>query len=188
MNEIGKFIFQETTIKGLFEIDPKVHYDERGYFMETYNEKEFVENGIDFKFVQDNESNSKMGVIRGLHFQKNNPQAKLIRVIQGEIFDVGVDLRKNSQTFGKWHGVNLSSQNKKQFFIPESFAHGFLVLSQTATICYKCTSFYDSTDEGGILWDDESLNIKWPISKGMEILLSDKDKAYTKFRQEDYFI
>ena len=153
--------------------------------METYNQKEFVENGLDMVFVQDNESRSKKGVLRGLHFQKTNPQGKLVRCLEGEVFDVAVDLRKDSETFGKWYGVTLSAENKKQFYIPEGFAHGFVVLSDTATFCYKCTRLYDPSDEGGLMWNDKTVNIQWPITEDMEILLSEKDKVNPSF--EDCF-
>ncbi len=173
---MGKFKFIETDIKDLFIIEPTVFGDARGYFMETYNYAEFSEAGLDMKFVQDNESKSKKGVLRGLHMQKNNPQGKLVRVIDGEVFDVAVDLRKESETYGKWESVILSSENKKQFYVPEGFAHGFLVLSETATFVYKCTRLYDPTDEMGIMWDDKDINIKWPLELIEEIFLSEKDK------------
>ena len=173
---MGKFKLIETDIKDLFIIDPTVFGDARGYFMETYNYAEFSEAGLDMKFVQDNESKSKKGVLRGLHMQKNNPQGKLVRVIDGEVFDVAVDLRKESETYGKWESVILSSENKKQFYVPEGFAHGFLVLSETATFVYKCTRLYDPTDEMGIMWDDKDINIKWPLELIEEIFLSEKDK------------
>lgn len=173
---MGKFKFIETDIKDLFIIEPTVFGDDRGYFMETYNYAEFSEAGLDMKFVQDNESKSKKGVLRGLHMQKNNPQGKLVRVIDGEVFDVAVDLRKESETYGKWESVILSSENKKQFYVPEGFAHGFLVLSETATFVYKCTRLYDPTDEMGIMWNDKDINIKWPLELIEEIFLSEKDK------------
>ena len=156
-------------------ITPKVFGDERGYFMETYNYNDFKEAGIDTVFVQDNQSASRKGVLRGLHFQKKNPQGKLVRVIEGEVFDVAVDLRKNSKTFGKWVGVTLSAENKKQFYIPEGFAHGFVVLSETATFVYKCTRLYDPKDEGGLMWNDPAIGIEWPVGDGFEPLLSEKD-------------
>lgn len=180
---MGKFKFIETDIKDLFIIEPTVFGDARGYFMETYNYAEFSEAGLDMKFVQDNESKSKKGVLRGLHMQKNNPQGKLVRVIDGEVFDVAVDLRKESKTYGKWKSVILSSENKKQFYVPEGFAHGFLVLSETATFVYKCTRLYDPTDEMGIMWDDKDINIKWPLESIEEVLLSEKDKQNIQFNQ-----
>ena len=140
-------------IEGLCIVEPAVHGDERGYFMETYNEKDMKEAGIDIHFVQDNQSASKKGVLRGLHFQINHPQDKLVRVIRGEVYDVAVDLREGSRTFGQWYGVLLSEENKKQFFIPKNFAHGFLVLSDYAEFCYKCTDFYHPDDEGGIAYN-----------------------------------
>lgn len=173
---MGKFNFIKTEIEDLYVIEPTVYGDHRGYFMETYNQKEFGEASLDMFFVQDNESRSKKGVLRGLHFQKTNPQGKLVRVIEGEVFDVVVDLRKSSETFGQWYGVLLTAENKKQFYIPEGFAHGFVVKSETATFVYKCTKLYDPTDEGGLMWNDPAIGIDWQIPEGMEILLSDKDK------------
>lgn len=153
-------------IKGLCIIEPAVHGDNRGYFMETYNQNDMAEEGLDMVFVQDNESMSKKGVLRGLHFQKQYPQGKLVRVIEGAVFDVVVDLRKGSSTFGKWYGTVLSAENKKQFYISEGFAHGFLVLSDSARFCYKCTDFYHPGDEGGVAWNDPQINIKWPELQG----------------------
>ena len=176
---MGKFKFTYTEIEGVFIAEPAVFPDERGYFMETYNENDFKEEGIDLTFVQDNQSKSSKGVLRGLHFQKTQPQGKLVRVISGEVFDVAVDLRKASRTYGKWIGVRLSAENKKQFFIPKGFAHGFVVLSDEAEFVYKCTDFYKGDDEGGILWNDPDIGIEWPIEDiGEEnILLSEKDKC-----------
>ena len=153
-------------IKGLRVITPTVHGDERGYFMETYNENDMKEQGMDMVFVQDNQSMSGKGVLRGLHFQKQYPQGKLVRVIRGQVFDVAVDLRKGSETYGKWYGIILSEENKKQFYIPEGFAHGFLVLSETAEFCYKCTDFYHPGDEGGLAWNDPEIGVEWPDVKG----------------------
>lgn len=173
-------------IAGLKVIEPTVFGDERGYFMETYNYKDFAEVGIDCKFVQDNQSASKRGVLRGLHFQINYPQDKLVRVIKGEVFDVAVDLRKDSDTFGKWFGVILSAENKKQFFIPKGFAHGFVVLSEDAEFCYKVTDFYHPNDEGGLLWKDSTIGIQWPIPEGMteeELIMSEKDKIWESFEE-----
>ena len=173
---MGKFNFIKTEIEDLYVIEPTVFGDHRGYFMETYNQKEFEEASLDMIFVQDNESRSKKGVLRGLHFQKTKPQGKLVRVIEGEVFDVAVDLRRSSKTFGQWYGVLLTAENKKQFYVPEGFAHGFVVLSETATFVYKCTQLYDPTDEGGLMWNDPEIGVDWQIPEGMEILLSDKDK------------
>ncbi|HHW45684.1 MAG TPA: dTDP-4-dehydrorhamnose 3,5-epimerase [Clostridiales bacterium] len=173
---MAKFNFIKTEIEGVFIIEPTVFSDYRGYFMETYNYNEFKKAGIDTVFVQDNQSKSRKGVLRGLHFQKTYSQAKLVRVIKGEVFDVAVDLRKGSPTYGKWVGVYLSEENKRQLFIPKHFAHGFLVLSEEAEFVYKCDDFYHPEDEGGLRWDDPDVGIKWPIEEGMEILLSDKDK------------
>jgi len=164
----------ETGIKDLYIIEPQIFGDNRGYFMESYNKKEFERLGLHYDFVQDNQSKSKKGVLRGLHFQKNYPQAKFVRVLEGEVFDVAVDLRKNSKTYGKWFGVILSDENKRMFMIPRGFAHGFVVLSETATFTYKCDEFYHPEDEGGIIWDDKDINIDWPID--FEPLLSEKDK------------
>lgn len=172
---MGKFRFIDTEIADVKIIEPTVFGDTRGYFMETYSEQEFKAAGIDVKFVQDNESRSKKGVLRGLHFQKQNPQGKLVRVLEGEVFDVAVDLRKSSVTFGKWVGVNLSAENKRQFYIPEGFAHGFAVLSESATFVYKCTRLYAPGDEGGLLWNDPAIGIRWPFAKDFQPLLSEKD-------------
>lgn len=180
-----KFKFNETYIKDLYIIEPTIYGDSRGYFMETYNWKEFSDNGLCMNFVQDNESFSTMGVLRGLHFQKNNPQGKLVRCLHGKVYDVAVDLRKDSKTYGKWYGVVLSGENKKQFYIPEGFAHGFLVLSETALFCYKCTRFYDPTDEEGIIWNDEDIAIEWPLKGEFEIKLSEKDKLNKKLKELD---
>lgn len=173
---MGKFNYIKTEIEGVTIIEPTLFGDNRGYFMETYNYNDFKDAGLSMKFVQDNQSKSKRGVLRGLHFQKNNPQGKLVRVISGEVFDVAVDIRKESKTFGKWVGVTLNAENKKQFYIPEGFAHGFLVLSETAEFVYKCTRFYDPGDEGGIMWNDPDIGINWPIQENMDVILSEKDK------------
>ena len=168
-------------IEGLKVIEPAVFGDERGYFIETYNKQDFAEAGIDAVFVQDNQSASKKGVLRGLHFQLNYPQDKLVRVVNGEVFDVAVDLREGSKTFGKWFGVTLSAENKKQFFIPKDFAHGFIVLSDYAEFCYKVTDFYHPNDEGGLLWKDPDIGVEWPMPEGMtekDLILSDKDKVW----------
>ena len=153
-------------IEGLCVITPAVHGDSRGYFMETYSQRDMEEAGFNITFVQDNQSMSTKGVLRGLHFQKQFPQTKLVRVIKGEVFDVAVDLRKNSATYGKWHGEILNEENKKQFLIPRGFAHGFLVLSDIAEFCYKCDDFYHPNDEGGMAWNDPEIGIKWPMLEG----------------------
>ena len=153
-------------IEGLCVITPAVHGDARGYFMETYSQRDMEENGIDINFVQDNQSMSVKGVLRGLHFQKNFPQTKLVRVIKGSVFDVAVDLRSDSETYGKWYGIELTEENNKQFLIPRGFAHGFLVLSDTAEFCYKCDDFYHPNDEGGMAWNDPEIGIEWPKVKG----------------------
>ena len=165
-------------ISGLKVIEPAVFGDERGYFMETYNYNDFAEAGIDCTFVQDNQSASKKGVLRGLHFQINYPQDKLVRVVSGEVFDVAVDLRAGSETYGEWYGAVLSAENKKQFFIPKNFAHGFLVLSDYAEFVYKCTDFYHPNDEGGLMWNDPKIGVKWPVPEGMELIISEKDQKW----------
>ena len=180
---MGKFKVTENCngIAGLKVIEPSVFGDARGYFMETYQYNDFKEAGIDCTFVQDNQSASKQGVLRGLHFQIHFPQDKLVRVINGEVFDVAVDLREGSETFGKWFGVLLSAENKKQFFIPKGFAHGFVVLSEYAEFFYKVTDFYHPNDEGGLLWNDPKIGVEWPIPEGMtkqDLILSDKDKVW----------
>ena len=174
--------FNKTDIEGVFIIEPKVFGDSRGYFYESYNQKEFENNGLIYNFVQDNQSRSFKGVLRGLHFQKKHPQAKLVRVIEGEVYDVAVDLRKDSPTFGKYVGVLLSAENKKMFMIPKGFAHGFLVLSEKATFAYKCDDFYHPGDEGGIMFNDETINIDWP-KIDCEIVLSEKDKKHPSLKE-----
>lgn len=181
-------------IEGLCVITPTVHGDSRGYFMETYNQNDMKDAGLDMSFVQDNQSSSRKGVLRGLHFQKKYPQGKLVRVIQGKVFDVAVDLRKQSKTYGKWYGIELSAENKKQFYIPEGFAHGFLVLSDIAEFCYKCTDFYHPGDEGGLAWNDPAIGVQWPevegeymgtasadgyqLQDGTALILSEKDQKW----------
>lgn len=173
---MGNFNFTGTDIKGVYIIEPKVYGDDRGYFMETYNSNAFREAGLDMVFVQDNQSKSRKGVLRGLHFQIRHPQGKLVRVLSGTVFDVCVDIRKGSPTFGKWHGVILTGENKKQFYVPAGCAHGFLVLSEEAEFAYKCTDFYHPEDEGGIIWNDPTIGIEWPLEGIGEIILSYKDK------------
>lgn len=175
---MGQFQFTKTGIEGLVVVEPKVFGDNRGYFMETYNYNDFKAAGLDMVFVQDNQSESKKGVLRGLHFQKKNPQGKLVRVVSGEVYDVAVDLRKGSDTYGKWYGVLLSAENKKQFYVPEGFAHGFVVMSETAEFVYKCTRFYDPSDEGGLMWNDPEIGIDWPVPENAELLLSEKDQHH----------
>lgn len=183
---MGQFKFTNTKIGGMFLVEPAVFEDNRGYFMETYNENDFKDAGYDLTFVQDNQSKSSKGVLRGLHLQVNYPQGKLVRVIKGEVFDVGVDLRKDSDTYGEWFGAILSDENKKQLFIPEGFAHGFLVLSDEAEFVYKCTEFYHGDDEGGIKWDDSDIGIDWPLDDIDEIILSDKDKEWKTLKESNY--
>lgn len=178
---VGNFTFIETSIEGVYIIEPKKYGDNRGYFMETYKKTDFDEAGLVYDFVQDNQSKSKKGVLRGLHFQKKYPQAKLVRCIEGEVFDVCVDLRKGSPTYGKWEGVVLSAEKGNQFMIPRGFAHGFLVLSETATFCYKVDEVYHPEDEGGIMWNDPDIGIEWPFDG--EILLSEKDKKHQSFAE-----
>ncbi len=175
---MGKITVETCHIAGLKVITPTVFGDSRGYFMETYNYNDYKEAGIPEVFVQDNQSASKKGVLRGLHFQKEFPQDKLVRVLRGEVFDVAVDLREGSATFGQWYGVHLSEENKKQFFIPKGFAHGFLVLSDYAEFAYKCTDFYHPNDEGGLLYNDPEIGVEWPIPEGMELTLSEKDSKW----------
>lgn len=186
-------------IEGLCVITPTVHGDGRGYFMETYNQNDMAEHGLDMVFVQDNQSCSAKGVLRGLHFQKQYPQGKLVRVIKGTVFDVAVDLRSGSKTYGKWFGVELTQENKKQFYIPEGFAHGFLVLSDTAEFCYKCTDFYHPADEGGLAWNDPEIGIVWPkvtgtynhtpsaesycLEDGTKLIMSAKDQEWAGLAQ-----
>lgn len=180
---VGNFKFIQTDINGVYVIEPKKFGDSRGYFMETYKESDFKGAGLDYNFIQDNQSKSKKGVLRGLHFQKTYPQAKLVRCIEGEVFDVCVDLRKNSQTYGKWAGVVLSAEKGNQFMIPRGFAHGFVVLSETATFCYKCDELYHPEDEGGIMWNDPKVGIEWPFDG--EVLLSEKDKVHPSLKESN---
>ena len=196
---MGKITVETCHIEGLKVITPAVFGDERGYFMETYNYNDYKAAGIDMEFVQDNQSSSKKGVLRGLHFQINYPQDKLVRVVSGEVFDVAVDLRPGSETYGKWFGEILSAENNKQFYIPEGFAHGFLVLSDTAEFCYKCTDFYRPGDEGGLAWNDPEIDIKWPklvgeypgspigegyhLEDGTPLTLSDKDQKWLGIKE-----
>ena len=178
MDYMGKINITTCGIEGLCVIEPEVREDARGYFMETYSYRDMKEKGLDMVFVQDNQSKSRKGVLRGLHFQIKHPQGKLVRVIKGRVFDVAVDLRQGSATYGKWYGVELSEENKKQFYVPEGFAHGFLVLSDEAEFCYKCTDFYHPGDEGGIAWNDPEIGIEWPIEEGMQVILSERDKEW----------
>lgn len=182
---IRNFTFIETSIKDVYIIEPKKHGDHRGYFMETYNEQDFFEAGLNYKFVQDNQSRSKKGVLRGLHFQKKYPQAKLVRCIEGEVFDVCVDMRKDSPTFGKWVGVVLSAEKGNQLMVPRGFAHGYLVLTEMATFCYKCDDFYHPEDEGGIIYNDSDVNINWPDVG--EILLSTKDEIHPTLKDCNFY-
>lgn len=179
---MGKFNFIKTSIDGVIIVEPTAFGDSRGYFMETYQKEDFIKGGIAVDFVQDNQSMSTKGVLRGLHFQKQFSQSKLVRCIRGAVFDVAVDLRPDSKTYGKWEGVVLSAENKKQFFIPKNFAHGFLVLSDEAEFVYKVDDFYHPNDEGGLMWNDPDIAIEWPIEEGMEIKLSDKDKLHPPFK------
>lgn len=184
----GNFTFTETSIEGVVVVDVKSYGDGRGYFMETYKRPDFEAGGIACDFVQDNQSSSTRGVLRGLHFQIEHPQSKLVRVVSGEVFDVAVDLRPGSPTYGRWEGVVLSAENRRQFFIPRGFAHGFLVLSDEAEFCYKCDDVYHPNDEGGLMWDDPAIGIEWPPLSGDEafdpakVVLSDKDRCHPPFR------
>lgn len=200
---MGQIKVTKTGIEGLYMIEPAVHGDNRGYFMETYNQRDMEEAGLNMVFVQDNQSMSVKGVLRGLHFQKQYPQGKLVRVIRGEVFDVAVDLREGSPTFGQWHGVILSAENKKQFYISEGFAHGFLVLSDEAEFVYKVTDFYHPGDEGGMAWNDPAIGIDWPqvvgtyrgsadsegytLTDGSPLILSDKDKCWEGLEKTFHF-
>ncbi len=191
---MGQIKVTKCPIEGLYIIEPAVHGDSRGYFMETYNQRDMAETGLNMNFVQDNQSMSVKGVLRGLHFQKEFPQGKLVRAIKGTVFDVAVDLRRGSETYGKWYGVELSEENKKQFYISEGFAHGFLVLTETAEFCYKVTDFYHPGDEGGLAWNDPAIGIEWPslcgeykgsadsegytLEDGTPLNLSEKDKKW----------
>ena len=177
---MGNFTFNGTKIKGVYVIDVKTYGDSRGYFMETYKESDFRAAGLDYTFVQDNQSSSRKGVLRGLHFQKTHPQAKLVRVLSGEVFDVAVDLREGSETYGKWEGVVLSGENHRQFMITRGFAHGFLVLSDYAEFAYKCDELYHPEDEGGIIWNDPDIAVQWPDAG--EFILSEKDCRLPSFR------
>ncbi|GHV82860.1 dTDP-4-dehydrorhamnose 3,5-epimerase [Spirochaetia bacterium] len=170
------FTFTKCPIDGLYEITPKVFGDIRGYFFECYSERDFFDAGLTERFVQDNQSRSKRGVLRGLHFQREHPQGKLVRAIEGEVFDVAVDIRQGSPTFGKWHGVVLSGEKQNQFYVPRHFAHGFLVLSETAVFAYKCTDFYHPEYEAGIVYNDPNIAIDWPkVDGGYLILERDKN-------------
>ena len=192
---MGKITVTKCPIEGLYIIEPTVFGDSRGYFMESYTQQDMLEAGLNMKFVQDNQSMSVKGVLRGLHFQKQFPQGKLVRAIKGSVFDVAVDLRADSPTYGKWYGVELTEENKKQFYISEGFAHGFLVLSETAEFCYKCTDFYHPGDEGGLAWNDPAIGIEWPdlhgayqgtasaegysLADGTPLNLSEKDQKWS---------
>ncbi len=196
---MGQIKVTKASIEGLYVIEPAIHGDEQGYFMETYNLNDMKEAGLNLHFVQDNQSMSIKGVLRGLHFQKQYPQGKLVRVIRGTVFDVAVDLRANSRTYGQWYGVELTEKNKKQFYISEGFAHGFLVLSDMAEFCYKCTDFYHPGDEGGLAWNDPEIGITWPelkgeyngtasgkgytLNDGTELNLSDKDQKWQRLKE-----
>ena len=200
---MGQIKVTKAPIEGLYIIEPTVHGDARGYFVETYNQRDMHEAGLDMVFVQDNQSMSTKGVLRGLHFQKEFPQGKLVRVIKGRVFDVAVDLRSGSVTFGQWFGVELSEENKKQFYISEGFAHGFLVLSDTAEFCYKVTDFYHPGDEGGLAWNDPEIGIEWPevqgaypgsadasgyaMEDGTKLNLSDKDQKWATLKDTWHF-
>ena len=200
---MGQIKVTKAPIEGLYIIEPTVHGDARGYFVETYNQRGMHEAGLDMVFVQDNQSMSVKGVLRGLHFQKEFPQGKLVRVIKGRVFDVAVDLRSGSKTFGQWFGVELSEENKKQFYISEGFAHGFLVLSETAEFCYKVTDFYHPGDEGGLAWNDPEIGIEWPevqgaypgsadasgyaMEDGTKLNLSDKDQKWATLKDTWHF-
>ena len=182
---MGKFKFEKCQdIDGLYLIEPTVFGDSRGYFMETYNYEEFKEAGLDMEFVQDNQSSSTKGVLRGLQYQKYLSLGKLVSLLSGEVYDVAVDIRKGSKTYGKWFGVTLSAEKKNMFYIPEGFAHGFYVLSDTAEFAYKCTDFYDPSSEAGIMWNDPTIGVKWPIPEGETPNISEKDGKHPAFSDE----
>ena len=196
---MGQIKITRCPIEGLYVIEPAVHGDKRGYFMETYNQRDMAEAGLNMAFVQDNQSMSVKGVLRGMHYQKEYPQGKLVRVIRGRVFDVAVDLRPGSETYGKWYGIELTEENKKQFYISEGFAHGFLVLSDSAEFCYKCDDFYHGGDEGGLAWNDPAIGITWPevvgeykgsacaegytLADGTPLNLSEKDQKWLGISQ-----
>ncbi|MDY3909006.1 MAG: dTDP-4-dehydrorhamnose 3,5-epimerase [Eubacterium sp.] len=180
---MGKITVTKCDIEGLYVIEPTVFKDERGYFVETYNKQDMEEAGLNIDFVQDNQSMSVKGVLRGLHFQKQFPQGKLVRVIRGAVFDVAVDIRKDSATYGQWFGIELTAENKKQFYVSEGFAHGFVVLSDEAEFCYKVTDFYHPGDEGGIAWNDPDIGIDWPIPDDMKLILSEKDRHWKPLKE-----
>lgn len=200
---MGQIKVSKCPIEGLYIIEPAIHGDSRGYFMETYNQRDLQEASLNMTFVQDNQSMSTKGVLRGLHFQKQYPQGKLVRVIKGNVFDVAVDLREGSKTYGQWYGVELTEENKKQFYISEGFAHGFLVLSDEAEFCYKVTDFYHPGDEGGLAWNDPEIGIKWPqvigeykgtasvdgyrLEDGTQLNLSEKDQKWTGLKDTFHF-
>ena len=188
---MSKFKKIDTSIEGVYVIEPTVFGDNRGYFMETYSKEEFKEIGLNYDFVQDNQSKSKKGVLRGLHYQSKHSQGKLVRVTKGAVWDVAVDLRTESPTFGKWYGLELNEKNKKMFYVPEGFAHGFLTLEDETEFQYKCTDFYYPEYDSGIFWNDDILKIEWPISDyGIlinELVISDKDKNLEKFDDEKYY-
>ena len=183
---MGNFTFHGCYIDGLYVIDTKVYGDERGYFLETYHYENFKTAGLPMVFVQDNQSSSRKGVLRGLHYQKTYPQGKLVRVLSGTVYDVAVDQRKNSSTYGKSYGVILSEENKKMFYVPEGFAHGFLVLSDIAVFSYKCTDFYHPEDEGGILWNDPEVGIEWPLDGILSPIISEKDAKLPTLKQSGF--
>lgn len=182
---MSKFNKKETSIADVYIIEPEIFGDKRGYFMETYSKKEFYDIGLDYDFIQDNQSKSKKGVLRGLHFQKENTQAKLVRCIKGKVFDVAVDLRPNSNTYGKWEGVILSEENKKMLIIPRGFAHGFLVLSDEAEFTYKCDNIYNHVAEGGLAWDDIDVAINWPMQNltKKDLIISKKDTKWPSLKE-----
>ena len=179
---MAKFNFLKTSIEGLIIVEPTAFGDSRGYFMETYQQKDFAEAGINVCFVQDNQSSSTKGVLRGLHYQIEHSQSKLVRCIRGEVFDVAVDLREGSPTYGKWEGIVLSEENRRQLFIPKGFAHGYYVLSDVAEFVYKVDDFYYPGDEGGYMWNDPAIGVKWPIKEGDTVILSEKDKNHPAFK------
>lgn len=183
---MGNFQFIKTGLQDLYLVEQRIYTDERGFFLESYNQREFHQAGLTMSFVQDNHSKSQRGVLRGLHYQKKHPQGKLVRVLRGAVFDVAVDLRRDSSSFLKWFGCYLTEENRRQLYIPPGFAHGFLVLSQEAEFAYKCSDFYHPEDEGGYPWDDPTFGIQWPLEGIEQLILSEKDRGYQPYRETGF--
>ena len=184
---MDRFNFIKTDFEGVLIIEPNLHPDHRGYFVKTFDEEEFKEKGLDIDFVQEDQSCSKKGVLRGMHFQKKHPQGKLVRVLHGKVFDVGVDLRKNSKTFGKWIGVILSHENQRQLFLPRGFAHGWIALEDNSVFLYKVDNIYYPDDQGGLIYDDEDIGIEWPLDDIENLIMAEKDKKWKSFKDLDFY-